>query len=55
MDQVDEYTEAWGEGAIVEPAEKTVQGAARKRAKQDQDDFEDEFANLVAQEKEDGQ
>lgn len=53
MNDHDEYTQAWGEGAIVPPDEKTVQGEARKKASQDQADFEEEFANLVAQD--DGQ
>lgn len=48
MNEIDEYTQAWGEGAIVPPAELTVQGEARKKAKQDQKDFESEFADLVA-------
>ncbi len=52
MNEQDEYTQAWGEGAIVPPDEKTVQGEARKKAVQDQADFEDEFADLVAKEAE---
>lgn len=46
----DEYTEAWGEDAIQQPEEGSLQAEAKKKALAEQQEFEQEFSALTEKE-----
>lgn len=43
----DEYTEAWGEDAIQPPAEGSVQSEAKKRARAEQDAYDEAAREML--------